>query len=133
MNVIRLTPCKFLHIVMRGYWDQPTFDRFAVGHEQAHRRLHAADGLDRALVDGRDFAVQDKQISEQFGALIVRNMAWLARRTATVVPAHPNKLQAERAGGDMAARHSIGMDEAQAWLFSPLDAASAIPTRPAAG
>lgn len=79
----------------------PTFDHFAVGHEQAHRRLHAADGLDRALVDGRDFAVQDKQISEQFG--------------------------------DMAARHSIGMDEAQAWLFSPLDAAPAIPTRPAAG
>lgn len=126
-------PRRFLHIVMRGYWDQPTFDRFAVDYEQALRRLHAAGGLDRALVDGRDFAVQDKQISEQFGALIARNMAWLARRTATVVPAHLNKLQAERAGGDMAARYFIGMDEAQDWLFSPLDAAPAIPTRVAAG
>lgn len=105
-----------LHIVMRGYWDQPTFDAFAREYERAIRAAHAAGGLKIALVDGRDFAVQAKEISEQFGALINRNMPYLAERTATVVPAQLNKLQAERAGGDLAARYFTDMAEAQAWL-----------------
>lgn len=119
----------FLHIVMRGYWDQAIFDQFAHHYEDALARFAATGGIDRALVDGRDFAVQDKHISEQFGALIARNKDRLARRTATVVPAHLDKLQAERAGGDLAARYFIGMDEAQAWLFAPLDAAPPVTLR----
>lgn len=107
---------RSLHIVMNGYWDQPTFDAFARDYEQAVRGMHATGGLEKALVDGREFAVQAKDISAQFGALIARNLPYLARHTATVVPAHLNKLQAERAGGELAARYFTDMDEALAWL-----------------
>ena len=107
---------RSLHIVMRGYWDQPTFDSFAQDYERAVRRAHGGGGLRTALVDGREFSVQSKLISEQVGALIARNMPYLAKRTASVVPAHLNKLQAERAGGDLAARYFTDIDEATAWL-----------------
>lgn len=107
---------RMLHIVMRGYWNQQTFDSFAAEYEAALHRMKAVGGLDIALVDGREFAVQAKEISEQFGALIAANMPLLAKHTATVVPAHLNKLQAERAGGDLAARYFIDMDQATAWL-----------------
>ena len=107
---------RALHIVMRGYWDQPTFEAFAKDYERAVRGMHATGGLRIALVDGREFAVQAKEISEQFGALINRNLPYLAEKTATVVPAQLNKLQAERAGGDLAARYFTDMAEAQAWL-----------------
>ena len=107
---------RMLHIVMRGYWDQKTFDTFAADYEAALHRMKTSGGLAIALVDGREFAVQAREISTQFGELIARNMALLARHTATVVPAHLNKLQAERAGGELAARYFTDMEEAQAWL-----------------
>jgi len=124
-------PRKSLHIVMRGYWDQPTFDRFADDYVRALHHMRAHGGLEAALVDGRDFAVQDKHISEQFRMLIARCMPYLATRTATVVPTHLNKLQAERAGGELAARYFIDMDEAKAWLQGT--GAAGTPTRRAAG
>lgn len=108
---------RMLHIVMRGYWNQVTFDAFSGEYVAALNKMKALGGLEIALVDGREFAVQAREISEQFGALIARCMPLLAKRTATVVPAHLNKLQAERAGGEMAARYFTSMDEAQAWLF----------------
>jgi hypothetical protein len=110
---------RSLHIVMRGYWDQPTFDVFSREYEQAVRSMHTSGGLAKALVDGREFAVQAKEISEQFGALIARNLPFLAKHTATVVPAHLNKLQAERAGGELAAHYFTDIDEACAWLDWP--------------
>jgi hypothetical protein len=113
---------RVMHIVLRGYWDQATFDAF---YEQALHKMKAAGGLEFALVDGREFAVQAKDISEQFGGLVNRFKHLLARRTASVVPAQLNKLQAERAGGDMAARYFTDMDEARAWLFGA-DAAPAL-------
>jgi len=109
-------PRRHLHIVMSGYCDQPTFDAFAKEYEQAVQRMHRSGGLKTALVIGLEFSVQAKDISEQFGALIARNLPFLAKRTATVVPAHLNKLQAERAGGELAARYFTDMDAAKAWL-----------------
>lgn len=108
---------RMMHLVMRGYWDQPTFDAFAGEFEKALARLKAVGGLDLSLVDGREFAVQSKTISEQFADLIAGHMPNLARRTASVVPAQLNRLQAERTGGDLAARYFTDMDEALAWLF----------------
>ena len=108
---------SLLHIVMQGYWTQQIFDKFAAEYLDALQRMKAAGGLELALVDGREFTIQAKEISEQFGTLIASCKPLHARRTATVVPTHLNKLQAERAGGDMVARYFIDMDEAQAWLF----------------
>jgi len=110
---------RLLHIVMRGYWDQRTFDQFSAQYTAALHHMKKTGGLEIALVDGREFAVQAKDISEQFGALIARCMPLLAKRTATVVPAHLNKLQAERAGGELDARYFTDMVEAEAWLFTP--------------
>jgi len=109
---------RLLNIVMRGYWNQPTFDQFAAEYNQAMRTMHMTGGLNFALVDGREFAVQAKEISEQFRDLIARNKPYHAKRTATVVPTHLNKLQAERAGDKLEACYFIDMDQATAWLFS---------------
>jgi hypothetical protein len=114
---------RALSIVMRGYWDQATFDAFALVFEKALIHMHRTGGLATALVDGREFAVQAKAIGEQFHDLINRNRPWLARRTASVVAAQLNKLQAERSGQGLDARYFTDMDEAQAWLFNPNDPA----------
>jgi hypothetical protein len=109
---------RLLNIVMRGYWDQSTFDQFAAEYSQSMRAMHMTGGLKFALVDGREFAVQSKEISEQFRDLIARNAPYHAERTATVVPTHLNKLQAERAGDKLEACYFIDMDKATAWLFA---------------
>jgi hypothetical protein len=109
----------YLHIVLSGYWDQLTFDAFAREYTAALDRLEATGGLRRGLVDGRDFAVQGRAISDQFGELVVKNRHRLAQRTANLVPSHLNKLQAERAGGNMIARYFTDEAEAKAWLAEP--------------
>ena len=110
---------RLISIVMRGYWDQPTFDLFAAEYERAMIGMYCSGGLTYALVDGREFAVQARTISEQFAAVIARCKPYHARRTASVVPAHLNKLQAERAGngGELIAHYFTDMDAAKAWLF----------------
>ncbi|HWJ71044.1 MAG TPA: hypothetical protein VNS79_13470 [Sphingobium sp.] len=107
-----------LTIVMHGYWDQPTFDRFAAEYGRTLRQMHASGKLDHALVDGRAFAVQARSISDQFRDLIARHSPWMARRTATVVPAQLNKLQAERTGEAIEAHYFTDKDAARAWLFA---------------
>ncbi len=109
---------RMLSIVMRGYWDQPTFDHFAAEYSDTMRMMHRSGGLALALIDGREFAVQSSEISEQFRDVIARNQPYHAKRTATVVPTHLNKLQAERAGEKLIACYFIDMDEAKAWLFA---------------
>lgn len=108
---------RLLTIVMRGYWDQPTFERFAAEYSRKIRQMHASGTLDNALIDGREFAVQARAISDQFRDLIAAHTPYMAKRTATVVPAHLNKLQAERAGEAIDARYFTDMAEAEAWLF----------------
>lgn len=107
---------KLLHIVMRGYWTQPIFDEFAKDYSRAIRRIHAT-GLDHCLVDGRGFAVQSRDISDQFGALIASNAPYFAKRTASVISTQLSKMQAERAGESLDARYFTDMDLARAWLF----------------
>lgn len=111
---------RLISIVMRGYWDQATFDTFAIDYERAMIGMFRSGGLTYALVDGREFSIQAKDISEQFAALIARCKPYHARRTASVVPSHLNKLQAERAGngGELIARYFTDMDAAKAWLFA---------------
>ena len=108
---------RLLNIEMRGYWTQAIFDAFTAEYVAALHKMKALGGLEICLVDGREFAVQAKDISEQFHALIARCMPLLAKRTATVVPTHLNKLQAERAGGELAARYFTDMAAARTWLF----------------
>lgn len=114
-------PRRMLSIVMRGYWDQPTFDRFAVEYSDTMLKMHSSGGLALALIDGREFAVQCKEISEQFRDVIARNQPYHAKRTATVVPAQLNKLQAERTGETLVACYFIDMVEAKAWLFDTIN------------
>jgi len=116
---------RLLTIVMRGYWDQPTFAQFARDYSRKLRQMHEGGILDHALVDGREFAVQARAISDQFRDLIAAHAPYMAKRTATVVPAHLNKLQAERTGEAISARYFTDMAEAQAWLFDEADAPAA--------
>lgn len=109
---------RLLSIVMRGYWEQPTFDHFSAEYSQKIRTMHASGTLDFAMIDGREFAVQARKISDQFRDLIAAHSPYMARRTATVVPTQLNKLQAERTGEAIDARYFTDMEAARAWLFS---------------
>jgi hypothetical protein len=105
-------------LTMRGFWDEATFDRFAAAYVKALGELRDADGCTHALVDGREFAVQSTEIAQRFQELITAMAPISAKRTATVVPAQLNKMQAERTGGALQVRMFSDMAEAGAWLFS---------------
>lgn len=109
---------RLMTLIMRGYWEQPTFDEFSAEYSQKIRAMHACGKLDFAMIDGREFAVQARQISDQFRDLIAAHSPYMARRTATVVPTQLNKLQAERTGEAIDACYFTDMDEAKAWLFA---------------
>jgi len=105
-------------LTMRGFWDDATFDRFAAAYVKALGELREADGCTYALVDGREFAVQSTEIALRFQELITAMAPISAKRTATIVPAQLNKMQAERTGGALDARMFTDMEEAKAWLFA---------------
>jgi hypothetical protein len=111
-------PRRFLRLTLRGFWDRATFDAFAAEFEEALRRFQRHGGCAYALIDGREFAVQALDISERFGQLIAAMAPIAARRSASIVPASLNRLQAERAGDSIHARTFTDLAEGEAWLFS---------------
>ncbi|MBT2186255.1 hypothetical protein [Sphingobium nicotianae] len=106
----------FLRMTMRGYWDTAIFEAFAREFRRALHILNQTGGARRALVDGREFAVQSSEIAEMFGKLIADCYGQMAPRTATLVSATLNKLQSDRAGVQNA-RYFNDPAEAEAWLF----------------
>lgn len=110
-----------LELVLRGFWDEATFDKFAGEYAIALGMLRKHGGCKTCLVDGQDFAVQTTEISLRFKELIDDMAPLCALRTATVVPAQLNRLQAERAGESIPARIFTDRKEAEAWLNTPGD------------
>ena len=105
-----------LNMCMRGFWDSATFDAFAIEFVRALQQLRRLGGAQTALVDGSQFAVQSKEILARFGALMQENAAFLAKRTASIVPAELNRMQAERVAGSITSRDFKSRAEAEAWL-----------------
>jgi hypothetical protein len=105
-------------ITLRGFWDMATFEAFAPEFESALLRLHRHGGCRYALVDGREFAVQPLEISEAFARQLRMLAPYAARRTANVVPAQLNRMQAQRSGEKLLARFFSDIAEAEAWLFA---------------
>ncbi len=85
---------KFLSMRLRGFWDIIIFDEFAAEFENALRLLHRHGGCEVALVDGSEFAVQSRDILERFSKIMRDNACLLAQRTASIVPAELNRMQA---------------------------------------
>jgi hypothetical protein len=105
-----------LDIVQRGFWSDEIFDGFAGEFATALRTLHARDGCLVALVDASEFKVQARPILLRFKALL-RDLAPLcARRTATLVPAELNRMQAQLASESIRARTFTDRAAAEAWL-----------------
>jgi hypothetical protein len=105
-----------LNMVMRGFWDMATFDAFAAEFVKALHQLHRQGGALLALVDGREFAVQSKDVLGRFGAIMQENGPLLAKRTASVVPAELNRMQSARVAETITNRHFTTLEEAEAWL-----------------
>jgi len=105
-----------LNMVMRGFWDMPTFEAFASEFTRALHQLHRHGGALLALVDGREFAVQSKDVLMRFGAVMQDNAPLLAKRTASVVPAELNRMQSARVAESITNRHFTTIEEAAAWL-----------------
>lgn len=111
-------PRRLITLTLRGFWTNATFDRFADAFSAGLRQLHRLGGCSHALVDGLEFAVQPLEISDRFRDLIASMAPIAARRTATIVPAQLNGMQAERAGDTIDARIFTDRQEAEAWLFA---------------
>lgn len=111
-------PRRLLVLTLRGFWNEATFDKFASEYAIALEMLQRQGGCRLALVDGLDFAVQAAEISTRFKELIDSLAPIAARRTATIVPAQLNRMQAKRTGDSINARIFTDRAEAEAWLFS---------------
>lgn len=105
---------------LRGFWDLATFERFAAEFVRALHLLHRHGGLERALVDGSAFAVQSREVMMRFAEVTRENAAYLARRTANVVPGALNRLQVSQVGQRIASRDFKTRAEAEAWLAQDL-------------
>ncbi len=110
-------PRKLLDLRMRGFWDSATFDAFAAEFSAALHQLHRHGGCRFALVDGSEFAVQSREILGRFADVMRENEPYLAERTATVVPAELNRMQAARVGEVINKRDFSNRAEAEAWLL----------------
>jgi hypothetical protein len=108
-------------ITLQGFWDDVTFDTFSAAFVKAFGELRAANGCKYALVDGRNFAVQSAEITLRFQELITSMAPLAAQRTATIVPAQLNRLQAARTGGAIYNRLFTDPVAAKEWLFSDRD------------
>jgi hypothetical protein len=109
---------RLLEITMRGFWDVATFDAFAVEFEKALQTLHRAGGAEMAIVDGREFAVQSKEILGRFEEIMRSNAPYLAERTASIVPTELNRMQAKRVTENLTRRDFTTREDAEAWLFA---------------
>jgi hypothetical protein len=110
-------PRKLLRMTLRGFWDGSTFDAFATEFERALQTLHRAGGCDAAIVDGREFAVQSKEILGRFGEIMQKNGPYLAKRTASIIPTQLNRMQAARVTESLTRHDFTTMEDAEAWLF----------------
>lgn len=106
-----------LSITLRGFWDMTTLEAFEAEFEKALRTLHRKGGCEIALVDGSEFAVQSKEVLERFEQMMRANAPYLAKRTASVVPAELNRLQAARVTDMLTRRDFYSRADAEAWLF----------------
>jgi len=111
-------PRKLLRMTMRGFWDVQTFDAFATQFEKALQTLHRAGGCEGAIVDGREFAVQSRDILGRFGEIMQKNGPYLAKRTASIIPSELNRMQAARVTESLTRRDFTTMEDAEAWLRS---------------
>jgi hypothetical protein len=105
-----------LNMTMRGFWDMATFEAFTVEFTRALQQLHRQGGALVALVDGSEFAVQSRDVLMRFGAVMQENAPYLAKRTASIVPAELNRMQPARVAETITNRHFTTREEAEAWL-----------------
>ena len=108
---------RLIDMRLRGFWDSATFDAFAVEFSAALQQLHRQGGCDLALVDGSEFAVQSRDILGRFAEVMRQNERYLAKRTASIVPAELNRMQAARVGEAINKRDFASRAAAEAWLF----------------
>lgn len=108
---------SLLSMTLRGFWDKATFDAFAVEFEDALQTLQRAGGCERAIVDGREFAVQSRDILACFENIMRANGPYLAKRTASIIPTELNRMQAKRVTESLTRRDFTTVNDAEAWLF----------------
>jgi len=112
------TQRRYLQMRFFGEWNVETFDRFAADYRAAIGELARHGGVTHLLSDGSAYGVQPPEVADRFAELIRETAPSPAQRTACVVPALVNRVQA-RTGGDLInARYFRSVDDAADWLFS---------------
>lgn len=115
---VHMVPARrFLHVRMKGVWDQDIFNGFARDYAEAIDKMHRMGGIDYALIDGSEFGTQSAEITDRFPALIRETDPKVGHRTAVVYSAIVNKVQAREAGELLNARYFRTAEAASEWLF----------------
>lgn len=115
---IRVTPItRTIRIRLLGIWDHDIFDQYETDYFRVVRAALRRGPVDYSLVDAGAFGIQSGEILERFAA-VVRRTPSDTRRTAIVVSAIVNKVQAREAGDLLNARYFRTVESAEDWLFS---------------
>jgi len=116
---IRVTPMtRSIRIRLRGIWDHDIFDQYELDYVRVVRAALRRGPVDFSLVDAGAFGIQSGEILERFAAVVRRTERSDTRRTAIVVSAIVNKVQAREAGDLLNARYFRTVETAKDWLFS---------------
>lgn len=117
---IRIEPARsYVEIVMRGYWDEATVQRF-YGELRRLPPILAAGGCrigeQNTLFDTTAYAVQSQEVLAQLSAM-VEDKSIGSRRIAVLTASALNKLQTRR----IAPGYGVFSERepALAWLFEP--------------
>jgi hypothetical protein len=107
----------FLHMTIRGVWDETIFEAFGAAYAQAIADMAPHGGVQVSLVDGSAFGVQPAELADGFASLLLRVDPAPERRSAFVTSALVNKVQARQVGDVLNTRYFKTVDSAIEWLF----------------
>lgn len=108
---------RYLQLRQIGVWDEAMFEDFAAAYLAVVARLNAAGGITHLMVDAARFGTQSPEVADRFPGLIRASDPLPEQRTACVIPAMVNRVQARQGGDLVNARYFRTLGDAADWLF----------------
>jgi hypothetical protein len=109
---------RFLHLVVRGEWDEETFAAYVARYRQAVAILNGLGGVIYVLADTTGYGTLTPEISERMPALVRECNHGPGHRSAVICSSILNKAQAREGCAQLGARFFRNEASAMAWLFS---------------
>ena len=108
---------SLLTVVMRGYWDLPTYLVYDVLISEQLKMLSRMPPPRGCLIDAREFAVQSQELMNRMIEGLHRRLPLYPERTARVVTSAVARSQALRVGNAVGQNLFSTIEAATAWLM----------------